>query len=1009
MAPAPVILLLLLLTLSVSLSSLHPAASSDPSSADELAALLALKGSVTLDPSSLLSGWDPSAAAPAATAGGAASPAPPPPAASPPSTSPAAPSPEPFPPPCSASPSSAPSPSPETPSLIPVEISFLPSLRVLDLSYNSLSGLIPENLIGSSRIESLDLSFNRLTGGIKIVPSGSCRFLSHLKLSGNLLIDSIPSEIGKCSNLRDLLLDRNILEGHIPAQLGWLSRLRVLDVSRNSLTDRIPKELGNCRELSVLVLTDLMDIDSMTSRSSMVSSSSGEEFNAFVGAIPPEVVSISSLEILWAPRANLDGKLPSYRNSSCSLRILNLGQNYISGMIPEWLGMCQNLTFLDLSSNYLQGPVPFSVRFGCMVYFNVSRNSLSGSAMKSTESGCSNSLFSDGENIGFSVREGVLMQYYESFLQSASKGNPFGSILGEDLVVLHDFSWNGFSGSLPSFSLALHSNFSYGLLLNNNAFDGSLSSAFFGFCDGGSGLAVNLSVNRISGIIEPLTGCLFLRSFEAANNQFSGPISSNIKGLHLLKHLDLRWNNLSGEIPVQIGNLASLTFLDLSRNSLIGSIPSSLSDAPNLQILLLDHNRLSGNIPRNFSSLTQLMTLDVSFNNLSGTIPYLRHSNDCKFFEGNRFLQPCVSLNASSQSENPIQDDAKKWNSRKTRLKSFIMAAVASVCIILSILLVLFLVLIYGKRKHVKIASARRKMVVTFMDAAPELTYDNVVQATGNFSIQNLIGTGGFGATYKAELVPGFSVAVKRLSIGKFQGLRQFDAEIRTLGRIRHKNLVTLIGYHRGESDTFLIYNYLSGGNLEAFIRNMANRKMSWVEIHKIALDVAQALAYLHYSCIPRIVHRDIKPSNILLDEKLNAYLSDFGLARLLEASETHATTDVAGTFGYVAPEYATTCRVSDKSDVYSFGVVLMELMSGKRSLDPSFSQYGNGFTVVAWGRMLAQEERAGEFFDSGLWEAGPKENLVEMLRLGLSCTVESLTVRPSMKHVVAALKQLKN
>jgi len=334
---------------------------------------------------------------------------------------------------------------------------------------------------------------------------------------------------------------------------------------------------------------------------------------------------------------------------------------------------------------------------------------------------------------------------------------------------------------------------------------------------------------------------------------------------------------------------------------------------------------------------------------------------------------------------------------------------VAASTAVVSFLLMILLFFVCERRKQAKISNLRTKVVVTFTDAPPELTYENLIRATGNFSIQNLIGSGGFGATYKAELVPGFLVAVKMLAMGRFQGLQQFDAEIRTLGRIQHRNLVTLIGYHLGESDTFLIYNYLSGGNLETFIHEMGSRNVSWTEVHKIAVDVAQALAFLHFSCTPRIIHRDIKPSNILLDEDLNAYLSDFGLARLIEVTQTHATTDVAGTFGYVAPEYATTCRVSDKADVYSFGVVLLELMSGKRSLDPSFSQFGDGFTIVSWGRMLMQEDNTSEFFSRGLLDAARKDRLTEMLKIALSCTSDSVAVRPSMRQVAAKLKQLEN
>ncbi|XP_008797123.2 LRR receptor-like serine/threonine-protein kinase RPK2 [Phoenix dactylifera] len=911
---------------------------------------------------------------------------------------------------------------------IPDEISYLPFLRVLDLAYNSLSGPIPEKLIGFSRLESVDLSFNQLTGEIKISPLSSCRFLTHLKLSSNFLVDKIPPEIGNCSNLQTLLLDRNILEDQIPADIGQITNLRILDVSRNSLTQSIPRELGNCRKLSVFVLTDLIDFTS--SDSSSVGSSDIEEFNAFSGAIPPEILSIPSLEILWAPRANLHGHLPDYRNGSCSLKFLNLGQNYIAGLIPEWLGMCKNLSFLDLSSNYLQGLVPVSLQVQCMVYFNVSQNLLSGSLPGLSESHCTDGLIFGSQNDSLLEGENLGTAYSANILQNA--GNALESVLNNEFVILHDFSWNGFTGSLPSFSLPVDKKFSYGLFLNNNKFNGSLSSKLFGSCEVGSGFAVNLSVNQISGSTEMLSSCLLLKSFEAANNQFSGPITSDIGNLHLLKHLDLRrnhlngsipgqlgelkymeqvllaGNNLSGVIPVQLGGLSSVSVLDLSGNSLSGSIPSSLAHDAKLELLLLDHNQLTGSIPPPFSTLARLTVFDVSFNNLSGSIPHFEHLGDCKFFVGNYFLQPCPDSNSPSPFGRSFETNDSNWGGGKSGLKPFTVAAVASASIIVLVLVVLVLVLVCRKRKFVRVKSLRRKVVVTFADAPAELTYDYVVRATGNFSIQNLIGTGGFGATYKAELVPGFLVAVKRLSIGRFQGLRQFDAEIRTLGRIRHKNLVTLIGYHMGEAETFLIYNYLSGGNLETFIRNMSSRNVHWHEIHKIAQDVAQALTYLHYSCVPRIVHRDIKPSNILLDEKLNAYLSDFGLARLLEVSETHATTDVAGTFGYVAPEYATTCRVSDKADVYSYGVVLLELMSGKRSLDPSFAEYGNGFTIVAWGRLLIQEERADELFSPTLWESGPKDKLVEMLRLALACTVDSISVRPSMKQVVMTLKELK-
>ncbi|KAJ8772435.1 hypothetical protein K2173_027612 [Erythroxylum novogranatense] len=147
----------------------------------------------------------------------------------------------------------------------------------------------------------------------------------------------------------------------------------------------------------------------------------------------------------------------------------------------------------------------------------------------------------------------------------------------------------------------------------------------------------------------------------------------------------------------------------------------------------------------------------------------------------------------------------------------------------------------------------------------------------------------------------------------------------------------------------FLINNYLSGGNLEKFIRERSTRVVNWIVLHKIVLDIASALAYLHDQCMSRVLHRDVKLINILQDEEFSAYLSDFGFARLLGTSETHVTTGVASTFGYVAPEYAMTCRVSDKADVYSYGGVLLELLLDKKALDTSFSLCANCFNIVTW------------------------------------------------------------
>ncbi|KAJ3683253.1 hypothetical protein LUZ60_013480 [Juncus effusus] len=891
---------------------------------------------------------------------------------------------------------------------IPAELGKLSNLKVLDLSRNNLSGEIPPEIAGCTNLEALALNQNALQGGIPgeigrlarlkvlelsrnrligplppLLFRNQCFSLTELKLAGNFLTGGIPLDISGCTNLEALILGWNIFEGEIPREIGKLSNLKVLDLSRNSLTGRVPRQLSNCQNLSVLILTNLDNV---------------EEFNAFTGGIPREILEMPSLEILWAPRANLDFEFPKYRKiNRCNLRIMNLGQNYISGKVPNWIANCSKLEFLDLSSNYLNGSLPVLLPVSCMAYFNVSRNFLSGPIVFDA---CAKSTILEGENAN--------VYDYDSYYRELFNGAVKDSYLSDDsLVVLHDFSWNWFSGPLPILELGFEKDFSYGLSLDHNMINGLIPNDFFGLCKDEklNGFAVNLSSNYLSGNLDLISNCAQLKSFESANNSLNGSISISTGDLQLLENLILKGNNLSGEIPSQIGKMISLKTLDLSLNALFGTIPTSLPNASRLETLVLSHNKLCGNIPPNLSNLVNLTTLDLSFNNLSGEIPSnFKNPINCDSFYNNPFLNPCPKPHFS-----PPTEISEK---RGTKLKTTIIIASTTIASLLISSFIISLFLLYLRkirRKNVRISILRKKLIVTFTETPLELTYENIIQSTNNFSLQNLIGTGGFGSTYKSEPVLNYFLAIKRLSMNKFHGLKQFDAEIQTLGRIKHKNLVTLIGYHTSSTETFLIYNYLSKGNLETFIQK--NNKTTFVQIYKIALDVAQAICYLHYSCTPRIIHRDIKPSNILLDEKLNAYLSDFGLAKLLERSETHSTTDVAGTFGYVAPEYAATCRVSDKSDVYSFGVVLLELISGKKTLDESFVEFGDGFNIVNWGRLLVREEREDEFFGVGLREEGfeVREKLVRVLRLGLSCTDESVLARPSMRGVVSALKQLRS
>ncbi|KAK3020780.1 hypothetical protein RJ639_045852 [Escallonia herrerae] len=215
-------------------------------------------------------------------------------------------------------------------------------------------------------------------------------------------------------------------------------------------------------------------------------------------------------------------------------------------------------------------------------------------------------------------------------------------------------------------------------------------------------------------------------------------------------------------------------------------------------------------------------------------------------------------------------------------------------------------------------------------------TYEELVEATNGFSVQNLLGEGGFGCVYKGYLPDGREIAVKQLKIGGGQGEREFKAEVEIISRIHHRHLVSLVGYCISQNQRLLVYDYVSNNNLYFHLHGEGRPVLDWATRVKVAAGAARGLAYLHEDCHPRIIHRDIKSSNILLDNNLEARVSDFGLAKLALDANSHVTTRVMGTFGYMAPEYASSGKLTEKSDVFSFGVVLLELITGRKPVDAS-------------------------------------------------------------------------
>ncbi|XVF03490.1 hypothetical protein REPUB_Repub04eG0265600 [Reevesia pubescens] len=287
-------------------------------------------------------------------------------------------------------------------------------------------------------------------------------------------------------------------------------------------------------------------------------------------------------------------------------------------------------------------------------------------------------------------------------------------------------------------------------------------------------------------------------------------------------------------------------------------------------------------------------------------------------------------------------------------------------------------------------------------------TYEELAKATNGFSDQSLLGEGGFGAVYKGCLLDGREVAVKQLKIGGGQGEREFKAEVAIISRIHHRHLVSLVGHCISENRRLLIYDYVPNNTLY-FHLHEDRPVLDWAKRVKIAAGAARGIAYLHEDCHPRIIHRDIKSSNILLDNNFEAQVSDFGLAKLALDANTHVTTRVMGTFGYMAPEYASSGKLTEKSDVFSFGVVLLELITGRKPVDAS--QPLGDESLVEWARPLMSHALDNEDYE-GLVDPKLCRNYVEsemfrMIEAAAACVRHSAAKRPRMGQVVRAFDSL--
>ncbi|KQJ90669.1 LRR receptor-like serine/threonine-protein kinase [Brachypodium distachyon] len=957
---------------------------------------------------------------------------------------------------------------------IPPELGGYSELTTVDLSKNQLTGAIPPELCRLSKLETLALNTNSLRGAIPD-DIGDLVSLTHLTLYDNELSGTIPGSIGKlkqlqviraggnqalkgplpaeiggCTNLTMLGLAETGMSGSLPETIGRLEKLQTLAIYTTLLSGRIPESIGNCTELANIYLYQ-------NSLSGPIPPQLGRLRklqtlllwqNQLVGAIPPEIGQSEELTLMDLSLNSLTGSIPASFGRLKNLQQLQLSTNRLTGVIPPELSNCTSLTDIEVDNNALSGDIRLDFpKLPYLTLFYAWKNGLTGGVPASlAECASLQSVDLSYNNLtGPIPRELFALQNLTKLLLLENELSGFVPPEIGNCTSLYRLRLNGnrLSGTIPAEIGNLKSlNF---LDMSSNRLVGPVPAAISGCA---SLEFLDLHSNALSGAL-PDAMPRTLQLIDVSDNQLAGPLRpGSIVSMQELTKLYLGKNRLTGGIPPELGSCQKLQLLDLGDNAFSGGIPAELGELPSLEISLnLSCNRLSGEIPTQFAGLDKLGSLDLSHNQLSGSLDPLAA------------LQNLVALNVSFNGFSgelpntpffqklPLSDlagnrhlvvgDGSGDSSRRGAITT-LKVAMSVLAIVSAALLVAAAYILARARRRGGGAGGgiavhgHGTWEVTLYQKL-DISMDDVLRG---LTTANVIGTGSSGVVYKVETPNGYTLAVKKMWSPSpdetAAAAAAFRSEIAALGSIRHRNIVRLLGWaaaNNGSTATrLLFYSYLPNGNLSGLLhgsgasvaKQSAQPGSDWGARYDVALGVAHAVAYLHHDCVPAILHGDIKSMNVLLGPAYEPYLADFGLARVLSAAQSKLDDDsskprpIAGSYGYMAPEYASMQRISEKSDVYSFGVVLLEILTGRHPLDPTLP---GGAHLVQWVTQARRRACDGDG-DEGLLdarlrersagEAGAQHEMRQVLAVAALCVSQRADDRPAMKDVVALLEEIR-
>ncbi|KAF9621304.1 hypothetical protein IFM89_019390 [Coptis chinensis] len=831
----------------------------------------------------------------------------------------------------------------------------------------SLEGELPDDFASLTFLREIDLTRSFLTGSIP--KSWASLPLVKLSLVGNLIGGTIPIEIGNISTLEELLLQDNNLTGTIPGELGKLRGLKVVRLSGNNFTGRLPETFANLKNLKDFLI----------------------------------------------------------------------GGSGITGRIPGFIGEWTGLERLDMQGTNMEGPIPSNI--------SLLRNL---KELRISDLNVSSMNFPDLQE---------LTKLEELVLRSCSITGPIPRYIGEKMPKIKtlDLSFNRLTGDIPE-TLARLTNLQF-MFLTNNTLTGQisqwLSETRFNF---------DISYNNFNGTSE--TSCREnnlnrISSFPAQPaNSVAWCLKKDLPCPGKSKYYNLFVNCggpeffFKGEQYEQDLNvMGSSSFSSTykwacsSTGDYVGrsikrevQIPTSnsvvdlYSTARIAPFSLKYYGRClrkgSYNVTLHFAEI--MLTQDQRNNTLGRRIfdIYIQGKRIWKDFNiaeaaggvGKGTVKECNATVTGSTLEIHLYWSGKGTTSVPQRgiygplisaisvtpnfdPSTGLSAGTIAGIVVCSFVVVLLVLTVLWKLGYLGGKDLKDKELRGLELQTGYFTLRQIKAATGNFDPANKIGEGGFGPVYKGVLSDGSVIAVKQLSSKSKQGNREFVNEISMLSALRHPHLVRLFGCCIEGNQLLLIYEYMENNSLARalFGPEDGRIKLDWPTRFKVCLGIARGLAYLHEESRLKIIHRDMKATNVLLDKDLTAKISDFGLAKLDEEENTHISTRVAGTIGYMAPEYAMRGYLTEKADVYSFGIVALEIVSGKSNTN--YRPMEEFVYLLDWAYVLQEQGDLLELVDPSLGANFSEKEAMKMLNIGLLCSNPSRILRPAMSAVVSMLE----